>query len=356
MIFLAGAFMASVPRPDSAGARQEFYRRLDGDNLAPLWEVLHALVPPQPQSPCQPGYWKYDAIRPWVMESGRAITAKEAVRRVLILENPGMRGQSCITRSLYCGLQLILPGEIAPSHRHSQSALRFIVEGTGAYTAVNGERTTMHPGDFIITPAWTWHDHGNPGTEPVVWMDGLDIPMLAFFDAQFAENYPEEVQPVSRPEGDSLARYGGNLAPLAPVAPFGKTSPIFSYPYARSRETLAALARDGAPDACHGWKMQFTNPLTGGPAMPTIGAFIQLLPAGFRSQPYRSTDSTVYSVAEGKGRARIGETSYDFGPRDTFVVPSWQPLQLEASGECVLFSYSDRSAQQALGIWREARG
>jgi gentisate 1,2-dioxygenase len=343
--------MASVLKPD----RQEFYRRMDRDNLAPLWEVLHALVPPQPQSPCKPGYWNYKAIRPYIMEAGRAITAREAVRRVLVLENPGLRGQSCITRSLYCGLQLILPGEIAPSHRHTQSALRFIVEGTGAYTAVNGERTVMHPGDFIITPAWTWHDHGNPGTEPVVWMDGLDIPILALFDAQFAENFPEEVQPVSTHEGTSLARYGSNLAPLDPVAPFGKTSPIFSYPYARSREALAALAKNNDPDACHGWKMQFVNPQSGGPAMPTIGAFIQLLPKGFRSAAHRATDSTVYSVAEGTGKVTIGNETYAFEPRDTFVAPSWQPVTFEAKDECVLFSYSDRSAQQALGLWREQR-
>ena len=348
--------MASVLKPDSGAARQAFYHRMDRDNLAPLWEVLHALVPPLPQSPCKPGYWNYQAIRPYIMEAGHAITAKEAVRRVLILENPGMRGQSSITRSLYCGLQLILPGEVAPSHRHTQSALRFIVEGAGAYTAVNGERSMMHPGDFIITPSWTWHDHGNPGDEPVVWMDGLDIQIVALFDAQFAENYPEEVQPVTRREGDSLARYGSNLAPLDPVAPFGKTSPIFSYPYARSRETLDALSRNGDPDACHGWKMQFINPLSGGPAMPTIGAFIQLLPKGMRTSPYRSTDSTVYSVAEGKGKVKIANEEFTFEPRDTFVAPSWHPVSMEATEDCVLFSYSDRPAQAALGLWREQRG
>ena len=351
--------MASVLKPESDAARQayrrEYYGRMDQDNLAPLWEVLHGLVPPLPQSPCTPGYWNYQAIRPYIMEAGHAITAKEAVRRVLILENPGMRGQSSITRSLYCGLQLILPGEVAPSHRHTQSALRFIVEGAGAYTAVNGERSVMHPGDFIITPSWTWHDHGNPGDEPVVWMDGLDIQIVALFDAQFAENYPEEVQPVTRREGDSLARYGSNLAPLDPVAPFGKTSPIFSYPYARSRETLDALSRNGDPDACHGWKMQFINPLSGGPAMPTIGAFIQLLPKGMRTSPYRSTDSTVYSVAEGKGKVKIANEEFTFEPRDTFVAPSWHPVSMEATEDCVLFSYSDRPAQAALGLWREQR-
>jgi gentisate 1,2-dioxygenase len=263
-----------------------------------------------------------------------------------------MRGQSSITRSLYCGLQLLLPGEVAPSHRHTQSALRFIVEGSGAYTAVDGERTTMRPGDFIITPSWTWHDHGNPGAEPVVWMDGLDINILALFDAQFAENYPEEIQPVTRNEGDSAIRFGQNLVPIAPL-PRSRTSPLFNYPYARSREALAALAKNESPDACHGWKMRFSNPLTGDFAMPTIGAFLQLLPAGFRGTPYRQTDGTIFAVAEGQGRTRIGDTTYAWGPRDIFVVPSWAPVSHEAQADAVLFSISDRPAQQALGLWRE---
>ncbi|TAN48952.1 MAG: gentisate 1,2-dioxygenase [Betaproteobacteria bacterium] len=347
--------MAAIPQKSLQAARTDFYRRMDQDNLAPLWEVLHALVPPQPQTLCRPALWKYRDLRPHILEAGRLISAKEAIRRVLILENPGLRGQSSITRSLYCGLQLILPGEIAPSHRHAQSALRFVVEGSGAYTAVDGERTTMHPGDFIITPPWTWHDHGNPGSEPVVWMDGLDINILALFDAQFAENYPEDVQPVTRREGDSYARYGNNLLPLEPL-PQSRVSPLFSYPYGRSRETLHALQRNAPPDACHGWKMQYSNPLTGGFAMPTIGAFIQLLPKGFRSEPYRSTDGTVYAAVEGSGRVRIGDQSHDFEPKDTFVVPSWHAARFETESECVLFSYSDRPAQVALGFWRERRG
>ncbi len=347
--------MARVMQPPVSDARQDLYRRMDKDNLAPLWEVLHALVPQQPAGPCRAALWKYRAVRPYIEESGRAITAREAVRRVLVLENPGMRGQSQITRSLYCGLQLILPGEVAPSHRHTQSALRLIVEGDGAYTAVDGERVTMHSGDFIITPAWTWHDHGNPGKEPVVWMDGLDIPITHLFDATFAEDYPEEMQPVTKREGDAYARYGCNLAPLEATAPTGKASPVFSYPYERSRAALAELARGGDPDACHGYKMQFINPATGGAVMPTIGAFIQLLPSGTRTTPYRSSDATVYSVIEGKGKASIGGEDFSFEPRDIFVVPGWQPLVLEASEECVLFSYSDRPAQIALGLWRERR-
>jgi len=267
-----------------------------------------------------------------------------------------MPGESCITQSLFAGLQLIMPGEVAPSHRHSQSALRFVVEGNGAYTAVDGERTTMRPGDFIITPSWTWHDHGNPGKEPVVWLDGLDVRIVALFAAQFHEVYPEDSQPISRSEGVSLARFGNGLAPVNTKAPYGKTSPLFSYPYERSRESLAKIAKDQDPDPCHGWKLEFINPLTGGHAMPTIATFLQLLPKGFRTQPYRSTEGTVYAVAEGEGRARIAGESFDFEAKDTFVAPSWMPLELEAKSETVLFSFSDRPGQEAMGLWREKRG
>src|SRR5499425_2582599 len=135
------------------------------------------------------------------MQAGGLITAKEAERRVLILENPGLRGQTSITHSLFAGLQLIMPGEVAPAHRHSQSALRFIIEGHGAYTAVEGERTMMQPGDFVITPSWTWHDHGNETSEPMVWLDGLDIPIVRLLDASFAEPGASDVQTVTRPEG-----------------------------------------------------------------------------------------------------------------------------------------------------------
>jgi len=161
---------------------------------------------------------------------------------------------------------------------------------------------------------------------------------------------------VSRSEGASVARFGQGLAPLGAAAPFGKTSPIFNYPYERSRESLARMAQDEAADPCHGWKMEFINPLSGGHAMPTIAAFIQLLPKGFKTQPYRCTDGTVFSVVEGTGSALIGGQRFDFEPRDTFVVPSWAPLQLESKGEAVLFSFSDRPGQEAMGLWREKRG
>src|SRR5437867_3637450 len=184
-------------KPKTARERQAFTARVDKKNAAPLWDVLGDIVPPKPRPACVASVWRYEELRQLLMEAGTLITAQEAERRVLILENPGLRGASRITQSLYAGLQLILPGEVAPSHRHTASALRLVIEGQGAYTAVNGERTTMRPGDLILTPSWTYHDHGNPGQTPVVWMDGLDIPIVNTFDTAFAEHYPGETQPVT---------------------------------------------------------------------------------------------------------------------------------------------------------------
>src|SRR6266480_2418251 len=187
--------------------RRAFYEKIDGENLSALWNNMAALITPEPRSPCRAFLWRFDAIRERMIEAGALISAKEAERRVLVLENPGLRGQSQITSSLYAGIQLVMPGEVAASHRHAASALRFVLEGEGtAYTAVDGERTTMRPGDFVLTPYWTFHDHGNPGGTPVIWLDGLDVPIVNMFNASFADHHDEETQPVTRREGDALAR------------------------------------------------------------------------------------------------------------------------------------------------------
>jgi len=175
----------------------------------------------------------------------------------------------------------------------------------------------------------------------------------SFFDCGFAENYPQEEQPVSRPEGDALARYGNNLMPID-YQPAHASSPVFAYPYARTRETLEHLRRGGPGHPAHGYKMQFINPATGGFAMPTIAAFVQLLPAGFAGQGYRCTDGAVFHCIEGAGSVMIESETLGFGARDTFVVPSWQLHRFQVDGDCVLFSFSDRPVQRALSLWREA--
>jgi len=340
-------------KPEQTPERRAFYERLQAKGAAPLWEVLGTIIPPEPRPQALPVLWRYDELRPLLLEAGRLLTAQEAERRVLVLENPGLAGQSKATGSLYAGLQLILPGETARCHRHATSALRFVLEGTGAYTAVEGERTTMHPGDFILTPSWTYHDHGNPGGEPTVWLDGLDVPIVNLFDASFAEHHPGETPAPVVADGDSLARYGANMLPVD-YTPARPSSPVFNYPYARSREVLDQLHRNGPVHPCHGIKLRYVNPASGASPMPTIAAFLQLLPRGFAGRPYRQTDATIHVGVEGRGRTHIGSQVFDWGPHDVFVAPSWMPVHHEATaGDAVLFSLSDRPAQQVLGLWRE---
>jgi gentisate 1,2-dioxygenase len=335
--------------------RQAFYKKIDTQNMTALWNVLGALITPEPRSACQPALWRYDAIRSHLLEAGGLITAKEAERRVLILENPGLRGQSKVTTSLYAGIQLVMPGEIAPAHRHSQSALRFILEGKGAHTSVDGERTFMEPGDFVITPSMTWHDHGNDTQEPMLWLDGLDIPVVQFFDASFAEGLDEDQQPITRPSGDSFARYGHNLMPVD-AKRVSKTSPVVNYPYTHTREALEQMRRGNEWDPCHGLRLKYTNPVTGDYAIPTMGTFIQLLPKEFSTSRYRATDATVFSVVEGRGRTRINDQTFEWGPKDVFVAPSWQWISHETDEDAVLFSFSDRPIQEKLDLFREDRG
>jgi gentisate 1,2-dioxygenase len=168
--------MAAASRANSEYGR--FLDEVKDMSLFPLWERVGKLAP---GTACVPAHWSYAEVRPRLLHAAALITKKEASRRVLCLENPSLRGTTFVCPSLFAGLQIIMPGEVAPSHRHSPSALRFIVEGEGAYTAVAGERLPMKPGDFVVTPAWAWHDHGNLGGEPVVWLDGLDTPFARFF-------------------------------------------------------------------------------------------------------------------------------------------------------------------------------
>jgi gentisate 1,2-dioxygenase len=341
--------------------REIYYAKVGATNeLSPLWTTR--LVPPLPKDFVRsvPHLWDYDnGVRALLLESGPLITAAEAQRRVLTLENPGLGGSHRILESLYAGLQLILPGEVAPAHRHSPSALRFIVEGNGAYTAVAGEKSVMKPGDFIITPSMTWHDHGHEGSGPVVWMDGLDIPMVGTFGAMFFENFGGERHPERRPPGDSRARYGANMRPVNEIWDKPE-SPIFSYPYEHSREALERMRNANEWDPAAGLKLEYIDPTRGGSAMPTISTFLQLLPKGFAGARYRTTENTVYSVVEGHGHVIVGDgeeaRAINWKPRDIFALPCWIPHRLEADDDATLFSFSDRTAQEKLGLWREERG
>ena len=203
---------------------------------------------------------------------------------------------------LFAGLQVIMPGETAPSHRHTQSRLRFVVEGPGAYKAVACERTQLKPGDFIIIPSWTFHDHGQQG-----------------------------LADVEKPEGISAHRYAANLLPLRVHAnknpPFGQTSPIFSYPYDRTLQALHQLESHADLDPWDGTKLRYVKPLTGGSPMPTLATFMQRLPAGFAGKPYRQAAGAVYSVVKGHRSVhaeRSGQSvRCEFATKGDFVIPSW---------------------------------
>jgi gentisate 1,2-dioxygenase len=189
----------------------------------------------------------------------------------------------------------------------------------------------------------------------MVWLDGLDIPIVQLFDAGFAEHFEADERPLARAEGDSLARYGRGLLPVD-QAPGAVSSPVFNYPYTRTREALETMHQSQEWDPCHGLKMKYVNPVTGDYAMPTMATFMQLLPKGFQGADYRSTDGMVYVCVEGSGETVINGETFAWGPRDTFVVPSWARHSHKVlSGDTVLFSFSDRVVQQKLGLWRESR-
>lgn len=341
---------------DRTSQLQQLYDEMEPLSLKPLWEVLATLVLPEPRSPARAHGWSYASVRDHLMRAGDLISAEEAERRVLILENPGLPGSSGATGSLYAGLQLILPGEIAPCHRHVQCALRFVLEGEGAYTAVDGEKAVMSAFDLVLTPGWRWHDHGNPTDRPMIWLDGLDIPTVRFFDASFAERFGGGAHPETAPTGDSSHRYGRNMRPFRADRADGPAQrSLFHYPYSQWRESLEAAASASDPDPHLGHALEFINPADGGSVMSTIAAHVRKLPRGFQSRERRATDGTVFVVVEGEGRAMIGHKVLELSAREIFVAPAWAPVRFRAESDLVLFGYSDRAAQEKLGLYREAR-
>jgi gentisate 1,2-dioxygenase len=350
----AGEPRANDRAETTSAARQAYYERISGYAMAPLWEVMRNLVPQHPTSVCAAAIWRFQDVKPLVEEAGALITAKEAERRVLVLENPALRGKSRITQTLFAGLQLILPGELAPAHRHTASAIRFVLDGEGAYTAVEGEQTIMRRGDFVITANWAGHDHGNTASAAMIWLDVLDLPTINFFEAAFSESLPDEAQKTTREDGDSLLRYGSGVLPDGvPANP--RRTPIINYPYARTRPILDRLRLAGDVDPWLGTCVRYANPFNGGWALPTMGAQLRLLPQGFQGRDYRSTDGTIFVGVEGEGATTIDGVQFVWSPGDVFVVPPWTRCAHAAAVDAVLFSVSDRPAQEALGIWREAR-
>jgi gentisate 1,2-dioxygenase len=233
--------------------------------------------------------------------------------------------------------------------------VRFVIEGAGAFTSVEGEPATMERGDFLTTPNWTWHDHGNRSEEPMIWLDGLDIPLVTRLAAVFYEEYADtagqEVRPTTLPDGDSSSRWGRGMLPTYQHHD-GLHSPVRNYRWSEARATLAALAGDDA-DPFDAVMLEYTNPVTGGSVLPTMSAYLQLLRPGERTASHRHVASTVYLVAEGRGESTVGGEHVSWETGDTFAVPSWHWHEHAAvDGEAVLFSFSDRPTLAALGLDR----
>ena len=266
-------------------SRAEYVRRIRNQHLAPLWDVLGGLVTAEPKTVIAPYRWRYRDVRPTLLESAGMITAKEAERRVLVFENPNLPGESKITNSLFGGFQLIMPGEVAPPHRHIQAALRFIIEGDGAYTA-GRRRAHVHEARRLRHHAVVDVSRSRQRDEASRWSGSTasTCTWCKLFEASFREGWINEdpIEPT-KPEFDSIHRYGANLVPVDHKHT-AKTSPIFSYPYDRTREALEAMTRAEDPSPWFGYKMRYINPLTGGDAIPTMSTFMQLLPKGFETQ------------------------------------------------------------------------
>jgi gentisate 1,2-dioxygenase len=274
---------------------------------------------------------------------------------VLGFLNPALPGRYGATPTLWAGFQYLLPGEVAPAHRHSPAAIRFVIRGEGAFTTVDGDKCLMGRGDLVLTPPWTWHDHGHEGAEPMIWLDGLDLPLVAEMEATFFEPFDGDAQPVAKPVGDSESRYG--LGQLRPTWErwTGAHSPLLAYKWGPTEAQLRRLATIGA-SPFDDVAMEYINPNTGGPLMPTIACWIQLLRPGVRPRAHRHTGSAVYFAFEGQGTTVIDGQRFDWRAGDLFVVPSWawhEHASADGPGGAILFSVHDTPVIQALGLYRE---
>ena len=331
-----------------------FRESLSNENMAPLWEVMRGLTPREPRPVVAPVLWRAGIIRDHMHRAGAFISAEEAERRVLVLENPALRGRSLATTSLYAGIQMILPGEVAPSHRHTASALRLILSGDGGFTSVDGEKVMMAEGDFVITPTNVFHEHGAEGCDPVIWLDGLDVPVVQLLNAGFSADHPDKRPNIRRVIGDSEARFASGLSPVG-YRKGSPASPLFHYPYSRTRPALETLARNDEWDPEHGLKLRFTDPTTGESPIRSLGACMQMLPRGFEGVRHRETDGAVYCVVEGSATIELGDQVFAAERHDVFVAPGWLWRRFATKEGCVLFSFSDRPLQEHLGFWRGER-
>jgi gentisate 1,2-dioxygenase len=320
-------------------------------NLQGYWSLGMEGLPPHPMTAVEPCLWKWADVRESLLRAGEVISLEQSERRVVRLVNPGLNDRPFATHTLQISFQYVKPGENARAHRHTPAALRFVVEGNGAYTTVNGQKCVMEPGDLILTPKLSWHDHSNDSTAPMLWLDGLDFPLVTALHQVMQERYAERRQPIEKSSEAVMDKLGASLRHGVPLADF------FHYKWRDTEQTLLALA--GSPagrDRYDGYLLEYRNPLTGGPTMTTIQCALQLLPAGDETASHRHTSTSIYHVFRGEGATQIGERRFDWRQGDSFVVPLWYPhrhLNSSSSKEAILFSMSDAPVLKALDLYRE---
>ncbi len=332
---------------------QDFHGRMHAAHMHGLWELASQMTR-QPEAKAIAYMWKSSLLEAMVRESGELVPVGEE-RRALQLFNPGLDGRWATTNTMIAAVQLLLPGEVARAHRHTPTAIRFIMQGAGAYTAVDGERVYMAPGDLILTPSWAWHDHGNETDKPVVWMDGLDIPLVQALNAMFFQMYDVPLFPVTKPNNASTHLYGhGSLGPTW-VKERPLSSPLLLYSWEKTAQTLAAL-RDATGDEHDDISLEYTHPQTGRSVLPTMACWIQMLRPGARLTAHRHTGSAVYYVVEGAGETIIDGCRFTWGKGDIITLPAWalhEHANLSARDAAVLFSIQDRPVLEALGLYRQ---
>jgi gentisate 1,2-dioxygenase len=329
---------------------EAFYQEIQTRGLDALWRQHQA---GRRDTSYPPRLWKWSEIERFAMRATELVEpGPDAARRVLTLENPASGGT---THTLTAAVQTVLPGEIAPSHRHTAAAIRFIIKGSGTVTMVDGEPCIMHPGDLILTPGWSWHGHINQGDGPMMWMDSLDVPIVSVLRAMRQEPYPDELNPATKPIGDSHARYGAGF--LAPVweHPSSPISPLLTFPWSRTEPALHELAKfDASPfdDVA----FRYTNPANGRHVLPTIGCWIQMLRPGVHTRAHRHTTSAVYHAFRGRGSTIVNGVRVDWDQGDFLALPPWtwhEHVNRSDSEEAVLFSTTDAPIMEALNLYVE---
>jgi gentisate 1,2-dioxygenase len=344
------------PTPEEERRLTELYRRFGDQHTVPLWSEIGNIMPSEPQPSAIPYTWKWSDLLSLAEEAGELVpVGRGGERRAIALANPGL-SQPFISPTLWCAIQYLGPREVAPEHRHSQNAFRFVVEGEGVWTVVGGDPVRMSRGDFLLTPAWCYHGHHNETDKPMAWIDGLDVPFVHYTDSAFFELGPDQVTDQSTPQFSRSERLWAHPG-LRPVSRLTDTesSPIAAYRWEHTDRALndqLALENEGhsaTVEPGHA-AVRYVNPTTGSDALPTIRAEFHRLRAGTATGTRQIVGSQVFQAFDGRGRFVIGEDVHEVEKGDVVVVPSWAPARIEAETSLDLFSFSDQPIMEKLAL------